>query len=171
MANHSLKVFNLDQFEINYRVRWYSFKIFKPLCSSRQYGNRRFLLQQRKRRFDDKFINKAVNIFTEAAGGDDFIVVYGDGSFPLILKGMDGGDSAHKRLMMLLSKRARIVMTNEHRTTKGCPKFEDKSLSMNCPKGSSFSKNWRDNCHQYYAAINCYTRREVYYRKYVHGLS
>lgn len=51
--------------------------------------------------------------FTEAAGSEDFIVAYGDGSFPLSLKGMDGGASAHKRLMMLFSKRVHIVMINE----------------------------------------------------------
>ena len=52
-----------------------------------------------------------VKSFTEAAGGDDFIVVYGDGSFPLTMNGMARGASAHKWLMVLLSKRVRIVMT------------------------------------------------------------
>jgi len=37
------------------------------------------------------------------------------------MKGMDGGASAHKQLMMMLSKRVRIVITNEYPTTKGCP--------------------------------------------------
>jgi len=69
------------------------------------------MFQQRKQCFQDSFINKAVQCFTAAAAGDDFIVAYGDGSFPLTLKGMYGGASAHKRLMKLLSKRVRIVMT------------------------------------------------------------
>ena len=48
--------------------------------------------------------------------------------------GMDGGNSAHGRLMVLLSKRVRIVMTNEYRTTKACPNCKNKELSMQCPK-------------------------------------
>ena len=47
-------------------------------------------------RFQDSFINKVVKSLTEAAGGDDFIVVYGDGIFSLTMKGMDNGASAHK---------------------------------------------------------------------------
>ena len=77
--------------------------------------------QQRKLKFDDTFINKAARAFTEAAGGKDYIVAYGDGSFPLAMKGMDGGSSAHGRLMVLLSKRVRIVMTDEYLIIKACP--------------------------------------------------
>ena len=80
----------------------------------------------------------------------------GDGSFPLGMKGMDGGSSAHGRLMVLLSKRVRIVMTNEYRTTKACPKCKNKELSMQCPKGNA----------KYYNS-----RQERYYRKIIHGLS
>ena len=47
--------------------------------------------------------------FRAAAGSDDFdfdfVVAYGDESFPLSVPGMDGGGSAHKRLMTLLSKK------------------------------------------------------------------
>jgi len=143
MADHLLKEFDLVQYEKNLVIHFNSFDVLTRLYSSRQYRKRRFLFQKRKQRFQDSFVNKAVKCFTEEAGGDD-IVAYGDESFPLTMKGVDGGDSAHKRLMMLLSKRVGIVMTNEYRTTKGCPKCMVNSLSMKCPKGNRFSKNRKE---------------------------
>ena len=43
------------------------------------------------------FINNVVRAFTEAAGCKDYIVAHADDSFPLAMKGMDGGSSAHGR--------------------------------------------------------------------------
>jgi len=111
---------------------------------------------------------KRLKCFTQEAGGDDFIVEYGDGIFPLTLKGMGGGASAHRRLMMLLSKIVRIVMTNECRTTKGCPKCVDNSLSMKCPKGNQFSENHKEYYHQHKAS--CFKSHDSFYQKN-HGLS
>ena len=156
MAENSIKVFDADAFRANFRVHRRSFSVLQYLYSSRKFGKRRFLQQRQKRAFCDKFINKTVNTCTEAAGGEDFIVAYGDGSFPLAMKGMDGGSSAHKRLMMLLSKRVRIVLTNEYRTTKACPKCRNNKLSMKCLKGNSWYYN---------------SRQGRYYRKEIHGLS
>jgi len=152
ISNHSLKEFNLVQYEKNLVFHLNCFDVLTRLHSSRQYGKQQFPFQQRKRRFQDRFINKAIKSFTEAAGGDDFIVAYGDGSFPLTMKAIDGGASGHKRLMMLLSKRVRIVMTNERCTTKGCPKCKVNSLSMKCPKGNRFSKNRKAYYHQHKAS-------------------
>ena len=86
----------------------------------------------------------------------DSYSAYGDGDFPLSMKGMDGGCSAHKRLMMLLAKRVRIVLTNEYRTTKGCPKCANKEFSMKCPKKNS----------EYF-----HRGRNKNYKKQIHGLS
>ena len=105
MSNHSLKEFNLVQYEKNLVIHLNYFNVLTRLYFSRQYGKWQSLFQQRKRRFQGRFINKAIKSFTDAAGGDDFIVAYGDGNFPLTLKGMDGGASEHKRLMMMLSKK------------------------------------------------------------------
>jgi len=80
---------------------------------------------------------------------------------------MDGGVSAHNRLMMLLSKRVRIVMTNECRTTKGCPKCKANSLSMKCPKGNRFSKNRKEYYHQHKASR--YSSHDGFYRRQIHG--
>ena len=121
MSENSLKIFNAEVFRERFRVHRQSFNVLQHFYSSRQFGKRRFLQQRQKQRFCDKFINKTVKICTEAAGGDDYVIAYGDGSFPLAMKGMDGGSLAHKRLMMLFSKRVRIIMTNEYRTTKAYP--------------------------------------------------
>ena len=65
------------------------------------------------------------------------MVAYGDGTFPLSMKGLDGGGSAHKRLMTLLSKKARIVLTSEYRTTKACPACRAPDEKMVQPKGNA----------------------------------
>ena len=93
------------------------------------------MLARRKQRFDTTFVNGAVRTFREA-GGDDVVVAYGDGSFPTSMKGMVGGGSAHKRLMALLSKKMRVVLTSEYRTTKACPTCRNKDESMVQPKGN-----------------------------------
>ena len=156
MSDNTLKVFNGELFRANFIKHRKAFSILGGLYSTRQFGKRRFLQQQRKQKFDDTFINKTVKIFNDAAGCKDYIVAYGDGTFPLAMKGMDGGSSAHGRLMVLLSKRVRIVMTNEYRTTKACPKCKNKELIMQCPKGNA----------KYYIS-----RQGRYYRKVIHGLS
>ena len=71
------------------------------------------------------------------------------------MKGMDGGGSAHKRLMTLLSKKARIVLTSEYRTTKACPCCRSPDLKMVQPWG-----------HATYDDKNGVERR-----KRIHGLS
>ena len=65
------------------------------------------------------------------AGGRDFVVAYGDGDFPLVIKGL--GSSSHKKLMRLLSKKVRIVLTCEFRTTKACPCCRSQTSSMKHP--------------------------------------
>ena len=116
-----LKVFDMRVFETHFVVHRYCYDVLNFLYSTREFGKRRFLFQRRKKCFEDKFINKAVKTLIDAAGSEDFITAYGDGSFPLVMKGLDGSGLAHKRLMMLLSKRTRNVMTNECQTTKACP--------------------------------------------------
>jgi len=89
-----------------------------------------------------------VKSFTEAVGGNDFIVAYGIGSLPfLTMKDMDGCALAHKRLMTLLSKRIHVVMTNGCCNTKGCPTCMDYSLSIRCPKGNQFLINRKEYYH------------------------
>ena len=52
-------------------------------------------------------------------------MAYGDGNFGLSMIGMDSDGSAYKRLMAGLSKKVRVVMTDEYRTTKACPVCKD----------------------------------------------
>ena len=120
MAEHSLKSVGIEGYESNLVVQRRQFEVLKYLYGSRTFAKRRFLLARRKQRFDTTFVNGAVRTFREA-GGDDVVVAYGDGSFPTSMKGMVGGGSAHKRLMALLSKKMRVVLTSEYRTTKACP--------------------------------------------------
>ena len=103
LSAHSLKGLSLAEFEANFVVQRQSFEVLKHLYGSRGFGKRRFVLQQRKQAFDANFTNHAAATFQKEAGTDDFVVAYGDGTFPLSMKGMDGGGSAHKRLMTLLS--------------------------------------------------------------------
>jgi hypothetical protein len=105
LSEHTLKGVGLVAFEANFVVQRRSFEVPKHLYGSRSFGKRRFVRQQRRQRFDATFTNSAAAKFRAAAGKDDFVVAYGDGSFPLTIKGMDGGGSAHKRLMTLLSKK------------------------------------------------------------------
>ena len=48
-----------------------------------------------------------IDIFTGKKYIDDFV----DGNFGLTMKGMDGGGSAHKRIMVWFSKKVRMVIT------------------------------------------------------------
>ena len=107
LSSHSLKGRSLAEFEANFVVQRRSFEVLKHLYGSRGFGKRRFVLQQRKQAFDANFTNKAAARFRKAAGTVNFVVAYGDGTFPLSMKGMDGGGSAHKRLMTLLSKKVK----------------------------------------------------------------
>ena len=142
-------------FELKFKEQFEAFHTLTPFYGSRSFGKQRFLLQRRKQAFDDKFINDAVQKFRTAAGTKDFVVAYGDGSFPLTMKGMDGGGSAHARLMRLLSKKVRIVITSEHRTTKACPRCQNRDEDMRQPLGRAKYKD----------------RNGVLRRKEIHGLS
>ena len=64
-----------------------------------------------------------MNICQKNARYDDFVVTYGNSNFGLTMKGMvgGGGGSTHRRLMIRLSKRVPVIMTDEYRTTKVCP--------------------------------------------------
>jgi hypothetical protein len=142
-----------------------SFEELKHLYGSRGFGKRRFVLQRRKQAFDENFTNKAAARFRAAAGSDDFVVAYGDGSFPLSMKGMDGGGSAHKisaddtSLQEGAGKIRRIfpsiVLTSEYRTTKACPSCRSPDEKMVQPWG-----------HATYDDQNGVERR-----KRIHGLS
>ena len=70
------------------------------------------------------------NSNTFQAGAEDDVDVYSDGSFPLTMKGVDGDDSAHKRLMMLLSKKIIIVLADKYHTTKACPNYCNREKQM-----------------------------------------
>ena len=73
------------------------------------------------------------------------MVAYGDGSFPVSMKGMIGGGGCHRSLMILLSKRVRVVMTDEHRTTHACPRCRENTMKrkMIHPLGKDFYYNHR----------------------------
>ena len=80
------------------------FEVLKDVYCSRTFEKQRFLLQQRKHKFDATFINSKVNKFHSVAG-DNIVIAYVDGIFPLTMKGLDGGGSTHKRLIVLISKK------------------------------------------------------------------
>ena len=126
----------------------------KGWYSSEDFAKLRFWQQRQKQKFDAVYINKTVRLLKEEAGeGNEFVVAYGDGKFPLTMKGV--GSSAHERLMRLLSKKVRVVITDEYRTTKACPKCREQGHSMRQPKGSK-TRTGRDG---------------IEHRVNVHGLS
>ena len=72
------------------------------------------------------------------------------------MKGMDGSGAAHKPLLIRLSKKVHVFMTDEYRSTKACLVCQDYDLKMKYLKGN-------DN---YY---NNRLKKEC--NKHIHGLS
>ena len=139
MSKNSLKGTHYLNFDEQYRANKEAFFVLLGLYASRAAAKQRFLIYKKKQRFRATFINDAVRKMEERAGGKDFVVAYGDGSFPVSMKGMIGGGGCHRSLMILLSKRVRVVMTDEHRTTHACP-----ALPRKCQreKDDSPEKEW-----------------------------
>ena len=87
-------------------------------------------------------MNEFVSRSKQQTGGNHFILAYDDANFGLTVKGIDGGGSTHKRLMMQLSKKVRVIMTDEYRTSKACPVCRVYDLKMECPKGNDDKYNY-----------------------------
>ena len=119
LTRNSLKVMGLALFEARYRETRRAFEVLQSLYGSRTFAKRRFLYARRKQSYEDRLVQKTAKKMAAMAGGDDFVVAYGDGDFPVVIKGL--GSSSHKKLMRLLSKKVRIVLTREYRSTKACP--------------------------------------------------
>ena len=130
-----------ENFHNHFREQRKAFDLLGALYSTWQFGKQRFLQQRSKQKFDNNFIKKAVKISAETADHKDYIVAYGDGSFPLLMAGMDGWSLAHGRLMVLLSKRVHIAISNEYRTTKAYPKCQNNKYYKQCPRGNCSSYN------------------------------
>ena len=69
-------------------------------------------LERQKQSFTDKLLHEFVSTCQKYVGYDDFVVDHGYGNFGLTMKGMDGGGSTHRRLMIQLSERVHVVMTD-----------------------------------------------------------
>ena len=128
----------LALFEARYRETRRAFEVLQSLYGSRTFAKRRFLYARRKQSYEDRLVQKTAKKMAAMAGGDDFVVAYGDGDFPVVIKGL--GSSSHKKLMRLLSKKVRIVLTREYRSTKACPHCQIQTSSMNQPLGNKFQK-------------------------------
>ena len=103
MSEHSLKVFVIEQLtEKTYKnkgnVSIYSKIHIHQISNS--FTKLRWIIEQQRESFSKTFINNFVSKCKEETGGDDFVIAYGDGSFGLTMKGIDGGGSAHRRLMI-----------------------------------------------------------------------
>ena len=97
------------------------YQILKGWYSSKDFAKLRFWQHRQKQKFKVMYTNKAMRLLKEEAGeGNDYVVTYGNCKFPLTMKCV--GSLAHERLMRLLSKKVRIVMTSEYRTTNAFPK-------------------------------------------------
>jgi len=79
LCENSLKGVFREDFDARYLETRAGYEVLKQLYSSRNFGKLRFILQRQKQKFDRKFVNKALEIFEEGAGGNDFVVAYGDG--------------------------------------------------------------------------------------------
>jgi len=158
LSENSLKGVRKANFNNRFLLILSQYDVMSSLYASKGFARQRFLYETRKQRFDAKFTNKCVDTFKRETNLKPFVVAYGDGNFPLSMKGMVGGGSSHKRLMMLLSKRVRVVMTDEYRTTHACPHCRENAmdLSMIHPKGKE----------KYYNRT-----LDKYIRKKIHGLS
>ena len=156
MSENSLKVFDWTTLRDNLKEQRKCYDVLKYFYSSNTLTKLRWIQERQKESFTETFINDFISKCKQERGGDDFVVAYGDGSFGLSMKGIDGGGSAHRRLTIRLSKRAHVVTTDEYRTTKACPVCKNHDLKMKCPKGKDTHHNYRLN-------------KE--YRKDIHGLS
>ena len=54
------------------------------------------------------------------------------------MKRMDIGDSTHKEIMIQLSKKVPVVMTDEYRTIKACSVCKDFDSKMKRPKAVKY---------------------------------
>jgi len=134
-SRNSLKVMDVALFEARYREARPAFEVLRGLYGSRTFAKRRFLYARRSQSYDDRLVQTTAKKMAAMAGGRDFVVAYGDGDFPLVIKGL--GSSSHKKLMRLLSKKVRIVLTREYRTTKACPRCRCQTSSMKQPLGNT----------------------------------
>ena len=128
-SNNTLKGTTSANFNERYRANKDAFVVLLGLYASRSYAKQRFLMHKMKQRFCAKFIHDAVRKMEERAQGRNFVVAYGDGSFPVTMRGIIGDGGCHRSLMILLSKRVRVVMTDEHRTTHACPFCRDAGMN------------------------------------------
>lgn len=113
-SNNTPKGTTSMNFDERYRANKDTFVVLLGLYESRAYAKQRFLKPKMKQRFRAKYIHDAVRKMEEKAQVWNFIVAYGDGSFPVTMKVMIGGGGCHRSLMILLSKRMRVVMTDEY---------------------------------------------------------
>ena len=67
-------------------------------------------------------------------GYNDFVIAYAN--FGSTMKGMDGCEYSYRRLMIRLSKRVPVVMTDS-KTKKACPVCKKHDLKMKFPKGNA----------------------------------
>ena len=131
MAETSLKVFDWVTFRENLKEHRKSYDVLKNLYLSSTLAKMCWIQERQKQRFTDTFINEFefVSKCKKKTGVDDFVVAYSEGSFGLTMKGMDGGGSAHRHLMIRLSKRVPMVLTDEFRIAKACPVCKNYDLN------------------------------------------
>jgi len=102
MSKNSLKGTHYLNFDEQYRANKEVFLVLLGLYASRAAAKQRFLIYKKKQRFRATIINDAVRKMEERAGKKDFVVAYGNGGFPVSLKGMIGSGGCHRSLMILL---------------------------------------------------------------------
>ena len=174
MSEDSLKVADWTIFRENLKIQRKCYEVLKHLYSSNAFTKMSWIRERQKESFTEKFINDFVSKCKQETKGNDFVVAYGNGSFALSMKGMDGGGSSHRRLMILLSKRVRVVMTDEYRTTKACSVCKNFDIKMKCPKGKAtyhshrLKKEFRKNIH---GLSHCKCCKKLFSRDYIASMN
>ena len=153
LTKTSLKVADLALYVQNLLVQAQCFQTLSLVFASKEFGKIRFKQQQQKQRFEAQTINRILRL-AEPAEGAPAVFAYGNGQFPLSMRGCSGA-SPHARLMRLLAQQRRVVLVDEYRSTKGCPGCCHVTGSMVQPKGNATYTTKKGHTHH----------------KRVHGLS
>jgi len=157
LTKTSLKVADLALYVQNLLVQAQCFQTLSLVFASKEFGKIRFKQQQQKQRFEAQTINRILRL-AEPAEGAPAVFAYGNGQFPLSMRGCSGA-SPHARLMRLLAQQRRVVLVDEYRSTKGCPGCCHVTGSMVQPKGNATHLPFEEG------------RKGHTHHKRVHGLS
>jgi len=118
LSTASAKTSDVGTFLEHLVLRAKSYVVLHPgLYGSKRFAKERFLMARRKQSFTHAVVNKLIKVSEQGQGGAKVTIAYGNGKFPLSMRGCYGG-TPHARLCRELARRRRVVLIDEHHTPK-----------------------------------------------------